>query len=104
MPGAKRDHIEHLDELWDFLDQSNISAKNIERLRVLASDPYPEVQRLAVLVLDIALVHPHKRRRWRHLAERYRDLFHRAVVVLGPEFFYEVLLDYGDTGGLCGAC
>ena len=99
MPGAKRDHIEHLDELWDFLDQSNISAKNIERLRVLASDPYPEVQRLAVLVLDIALVHPHKRRRWRHLAARHRDLFHRAVVVHGPEFFYEVLLDYGDTGG-----
>ena len=99
MPREKRDHIEHLDELWDFLDQSNISAKNIERLKVLASDSDPEVQTLARLVLDIALVHPHKRRRWRHLAAHQRELFHRAVSVLGPEFFTEVLLDYGDTGG-----
>jgi hypothetical protein len=99
MPREKRNHIEHLDELSDFLDQSNISAKNIKRLKVLASDPEPEVQTLAKLVLDVARVHPHKRRRWRHLAARHKDLFHRAVEVLGPDFFGEVLMDYGDTGG-----
>ena len=99
MPREKRNHIEHLDELWDFLDQSNISAKNIKRLKALASDPDPEVQALAELVLDVARVHPHKRRRWRHLAAHQRDLFRRAVAVLGPEFFGEVLVDYGDTGG-----
>ena len=99
MPREKRDHIEHLDELRDFLDQSNISAKNIQHLKALASDLDPEVQTMAGLVLDIALVHPHKRRRWRHLAARHRDLFHRAVEVLGPDFFYEVLRNYGDTGG-----
>jgi hypothetical protein len=99
MPREKRDRIEHLDELWGFLDQRNISAKNIARLKTLVAQPDPEVQRLAMLVLDVALAHPFKRRRWRHLAARHRDLFHRAVAVLGPESFYEVLLDYGDTGG-----
>ena len=99
MPREKRDRIEHLDELWGFLDQSHISAKNIGRLKALSSNADAEVQRLATLVLDVALVHPFKRRRWRHLAARHRDLFHRAVEALGPEFFYEVLMDYGDTGG-----
>ena len=99
MPREKRDRIEHLDELWGFLDQRNISAKNIVRLKNLVAQPDPEVQKLAMLVLDVALVHPFKRRRWRHLAARNRDLFHRAVSVLGPDFFSEVLIDYGDTGG-----
>jgi len=99
MPREKREHLEHLGELRDFLDQSNISAKNLERLKTLASHSDPEVQRLATLVLEVARVHPHKRRRWRHLAARQRDLFHRAVSVLGSDFFTEVLLDSGDTGG-----
>ena len=99
MPREKRDRIERLDELWDFLDQSNISAKNIARLKTLVTHPDVEVQKLATLVLDVALVHPFKRRRWRPLAARHRDLFDQAVAVLGPAFFYEVLLDYGDTGG-----
>jgi hypothetical protein len=99
MPREKRDRIERLDEVWDFLDQSNISAKNIQRLKTLVAHPDLEVRRLATLVLDVALVHPFKRRRWRHLATRHRDLLHRAVAVLGPEFFCKVLMDYGDTGG-----
>jgi hypothetical protein len=99
LPRAKRDHIEHLEELRGFLDQSHISAKNIARLEALSSKADAEVQRLATLILDVALVHPFKRRRWRHLAARHRDVFHRAVAILGPEFFHEVLMDYGDTGG-----
>ena len=99
MPREKRDCLESVDELLGFLDQRNISAKNIGRLKSLVAHPNSEVQRLATLVLDIALVHPFKRRRWRHLAARHRDLFHRAVAALGPEFFDEVLVDYGDTGG-----
>ena len=99
MPRAKRDRIERLDEVWDFLRQSHISAKNIKRLTTLVAHPDSEVQRLATLVLDVARVHPYKRRRWRHLAARHRDLFHCAVAVLGPDFFCEVLMDYGDTGG-----
>jgi hypothetical protein len=67
---------------------------------VLAVSPDKGVQTLATLVLDIARVHPHKRRRWRHLtARKHRDLLDRAVEVLGPDFFLEVLMDYGNTGG-----
>jgi hypothetical protein len=99
MPRKQRDRIERLDELWDFLDQGNISTKNIGRLKTLVSHPEVEVQRLAALVLDVALVHPRKRRRWTHLAASHRELFHRAAAALGPEFFCEVLLDNGDTGG-----
>ena len=99
MPREKRDRLERLDEVRCFLDQSNISVRNITRLKTLVSHPDSEVQKLATLVLEVALVHPYKRRRWRDLAARHRDLFNRAVVTLGPEFFEEVLLDYGDTGG-----
>ena len=35
MPREKRDGIERLDELWGFLDQRNISAKNVARLKTL---------------------------------------------------------------------
>jgi hypothetical protein len=99
MPREKRDRIERLEELWGFLDQSNISARNITRLKTLVSHREPKVWELASLVLDVALAHPYKRRRWRHLAVSHRHLFHRAVAILGPEFFEEVLLDYGDTEG-----
>ena len=99
MPREKCDCIERLDEVRGFLDQSNISANNLGRLKVLVGHPDPEVKRLATLILEVALVHPYKRRRWRHLAAHQRDLFHRAISVLGPDFFSEVLLDYGDRGG-----
>jgi len=98
-PREKRDCIERLDEVRGFLDQSNLSARNIGRLKTLVSHTDSEVQSLASLVLDVALVHPYKRRRWRHLATHHRDLLHRAVELLGPGFFDQVLLDYGDTGG-----
>jgi hypothetical protein len=99
MPREKRDRIERLDELLGLLDQSHISDKNVKRLKTLALHPLPEVRTLAALVLDIARAHPFKRRRWRHLVGRHRDLFDRAVAVLGFDFFEQVLLDYGDTGG-----
>ena len=99
MPREKRDRIERLEELWNLLDQSHISDKNVGRLKTLIAHPDSEVQRLAMLILDVALVHPYKRRRWRHLASRHKDLFHRAVELLGPDCFCEVLMDYGDTGG-----
>ena len=47
MPREKRHCIQRLDELWDFLDQSNISAKNIQRLRTLVAHPDAEVQGMA---------------------------------------------------------
>jgi len=99
MPSEKRDRSERLDEVWGFLEQNNISPKNITRLESLLSHADAKVQTLAALVLDSARAHPYKRRRWRQLAARDKDLFQRAVAVLGIEFFEDVLLDYGDTDG-----
>jgi hypothetical protein len=36
LPRDERDRIERMDELYGFLDQSNISPKNIARLEILA--------------------------------------------------------------------
>ncbi|AVP96510.1 hypothetical protein C7S18_04545 [Ahniella affigens] len=57
-------------EIERFLSQSNISNLNIARLRVLAASPHAANTRLADLVLRVALVKPHKRRRLRFLALR----------------------------------
>lgn len=96
MPREKRRRIECLDELHDFLHQSNISAKNLKRLKELGKQADPEVAILAALILDIAHVQPRKRHRWLNLARRHRHLFTRAIEMLGIEFFEDLLGDYGD--------
>ena len=77
LPPDERDHIERMDELCGFLEQSNISAKNIARSKILTQHASSEVSHLAALVLDIARVKPHKRRRWKFLAHNHFDLFVR---------------------------
>lgn len=96
MPREKRDRIERLDELYRFLDQSNISAGNLARLTKLCGHADPKVAALAVLILDVARVLPGKRNRWLKLAQRSRELFERAVGLLGVEFLEDLLAGYGD--------
>lgn len=67
------------DEVYSFLDQSNISAINIKRLGELESIDNAGFQTLRVLVLEIAKVHPRKRRRWKFLKEKYPELLTRIV-------------------------
>ena len=50
-----------MDELYGFLDQSNISSKNIARLEILAQHASSEVKDLSLLILEVARVKPHKR-------------------------------------------
>jgi hypothetical protein len=95
-PRAVRDRIECLEELHGFLHQSNISAKNIERLKLLSRNPQPEVASLASLVLAVARVLPGKRNRWLKLSRCYPDLFNHTIAVLGREFFEDLLAVYGD--------
>ena len=66
-----------MDELYRFLEQSNISRKNIARLEILAQHASSEVKDLALLILEVARVKPHKRRRWRFLAQNHSELFLR---------------------------
>ena len=90
-------------ECVDFRINGLGTCKHVEAVLLQLGARFKRLFRAAeqngALRLDVAQVHPHKRRRWRNVAARHKELFHRAVAVLGPEFFGEVLLDYGDTGG-----
>lgn len=74
-----------LEEMLDFLDQSNISKRNLEKVRLYARSECPETRKLAQLVLEIARVKPHRRRRMRFIAERHWPIFLLWVETLGAE-------------------
>jgi hypothetical protein len=74
LPKEEREAIEQQDEIFGFLGQSNISAKNMARLRVLSSSSNAETAKLAQVALEVALVKPHKRRRIKFLAKTNREL------------------------------
>ena len=75
-----------MDELSGFLEQSNISRKNIARLEVLAQHESSEVKDLALLILEVARVKTHKRRRWKFLAAKHPELFLRLMLLYGDDF------------------
>ena len=77
IPAAIRDKADRLDEIRGFLTQSNISARNLKRLRELVNSSDQEIADLAKFVLEIGMVHPHKRRRIKFLARERRDLLNR---------------------------
>ena len=85
LPRDQRDRIECMDELYGFLDQSNISGKNIARLEILAQHASNEVKNLALLLLEVARVKPHKRRRWKFLAQNHSELFLRLKALYGED-------------------
>jgi hypothetical protein len=91
LPRSEREQIESMDELFWFLEQSNISAKNIARLEILIHHSDSDVKRLAALVLEIARVKPHKRRRWKFLAQKHPVLFARLKELYGGDLAYDVL-------------
>lgn len=66
------------DEVLGFLEQSNISAKNIKRLREIEQAGTQPVDALAALVRQIAEVKPHKKRRWKWLRANHPELLEKA--------------------------
>jgi hypothetical protein len=78
-PKADVEQIERADEIMGFMEQSNISAKNIQRLETLTYSELPFIVDLASLVLAVARVKPHKRRRFKFLATRHRDLLNELI-------------------------
>jgi hypothetical protein len=74
LPKVEREHIERIDEITKLLSQSNISSKNIARLKYLASSDDNEVAELANIVLEIGLVHPFKRKRLSFLRRERMDI------------------------------
>jgi len=74
MPKESRDAIEQKEEIFNYLKQSHISAKNTARLQRLAASNNAEVAELAAIVIEVAKVKPYKRRRLKVLARQRRDL------------------------------
>ena len=91
LPRSEREQIQQINELFGLLEQSNISAKNIARLEILSHNKDNEVKRSAALVLDIARVKPHKRRRWKFLAQNHPVLFACLKELYGDDLPYDVL-------------
>lgn len=77
LPKEHRDAIEQHDEIYNFLRQSYISAKNLVRLEELAQSNNPETAELARIVAEVAKVRPHKKRRLKVLAKERRGLLDR---------------------------
>lgn len=73
-PKAELEVIEQGEEIFGYLKQSNISAKNMQRLRTLSASPNPCIAELAEIVLKVAEVKPGKRGRLKVLARDRRDL------------------------------
>lgn len=74
MPKHEREAIEQEEEIFHYLEQSNISAKNVSQLKILAASDNPHIAELAGIVLRVAEVKPSKRRRLTVLAREHRDL------------------------------
>ena len=85
LPRDQREYVDRMDELYGFLEQSNISRKNIVRLEILAQHVNNDVRHLAMLILEVARVKPHKRRRWKFLAHNHFNLYVRLKELWGDD-------------------
>jgi hypothetical protein len=66
-----------MEEIFDFMHQSNISQKNIERLQKHLQSSNETIVKHASLVLEVAKIKPHKRRRIKFLARENRELLNQ---------------------------
>jgi hypothetical protein len=87
LPKIQQQSVLFTDELLGFLEQKNISAKNIARLKEIESFEVPEIARKAAVLRKIALVHPRTNKRWGFLRLRHPDLYRDAIDVgfISPE-------------------
>lgn len=88
LPKADLQRILATDEVYGFLDQSRISAKNIQSLRELEAIDRVTFQSLRTIVFEIATVVPRKRKRWTILPDKHPDLFQR---IINSDWFDHVL-------------
>ena len=74
-PKAEIDESDQTEEIFNYLKQSNISKKNIARLEKLVCSQNQKISELANIVLEVARIKPHKRRRLKFLAKENKELF-----------------------------
>ena len=77
LPAEPREGIQALRDIHGFLNQRNISAGNIVHLKLLCESSDKEVNEPAALVLEVAKLKPHKRRRMSYLARNVPGLLDR---------------------------
>ena len=77
MPKEGREAIEQKEEVFQYLRQSHISAKNVARLKKLTESSNERIVEYAAIVLEIAEIKPYKRRRLKVLARTRRDLLEK---------------------------
>jgi acyl transferase domain-containing protein len=73
-PKQERECVEQSEEIYGYLRQSTISAKNMTRLEELTQSTNEKVAEYARIVLEVAKVKPGKRKRLRVLARCRGDL------------------------------
>lgn len=79
MPKVEREAIELEEEIFGFLHQSHISAKNISRLRSLLASTNSRIRDLAAIVVEVAAITPYKKRKLKVLAQKRPDLMEKLV-------------------------
>ena len=87
LPQSKREDILNLQELYDFWMQSNISKRNIKRIRNLELQSNLEVCKLARVLLKVAIDFPCKRKRLKKIAKSKPELM-RELSDIGLLFGY----------------
>jgi len=78
-PRNEREKIRAEINVYGFMEQKNISSKNIARLRSLCEFPEESVRHLAKVVLDVATVAPRRRKRQGFLYHNHPELYARLV-------------------------
>ena len=71
--------------LFGFLEQSNISAGNVETIHLMSDIDDEQFRSFLELVQEIARLHPRKRRRWKWLRRNHPDVLDR---ICQDEHFY----------------
>lgn len=77
LPKEEIENMEQMDEIFKYLEQSNISLKNISRLVKLSESTNAEVAECAAIVLEVAKVKPHKKGRIKFLAGKHRNILNK---------------------------
>ncbi|MBT3288690.1 MAG: hypothetical protein HN849_08100 [Victivallales bacterium] len=90
LPKALLERIDIGNELCGYIGQKNISEKNIARLVELTAHEDPDLREHAEALLDIARVHPRRKKRWKRLVETQCHLVHRYLVAAGDEVRGEI--------------
>ncbi len=81
LPRAERERRAAMRDIDGFIEQRNISAKNIARLEALCGAEDEQVRWLAGLVLQVARVVPRRRKRVGYLLRHHRELLEQLVEV-----------------------